>query len=61
MGKKSRHLTDNDIESIIELCDGWDGSLTWEALCVACVGAIGFKPTRHKPCISLVELLELRN
>ena len=47
MGKKSRHLTDNDIESIIELCDGWDGSLTWEALCVACVGAIGFNTTRQ--------------
>ena len=47
MGKKSRHLTDNDIERIIELLDGWDGSLTWEALCEACVGAIGFKPTRQ--------------
>ncbi len=47
MGKKSRHLTDKDIEVIIELLDGWDGSLTWEALCAACVKAIGFKPTRQ--------------
>jgi hypothetical protein len=47
VGKKSRHITDKDIEVIIELLDGWDGSLTWEALCAACVKAIGFKPTRQ--------------
>ena len=47
MGKKSRHLTDYVIVFFIELCDGWDGSLTWEALCAACVKAIGFKPTRQ--------------
>lgn len=47
MAKKSRHLTDKDVEVIVELLDGWDGSLTWEALCNACRAAIGFKPTRQ--------------
>lgn len=49
MRKKSshRHLTGKDVERIVDLLDGWEGNLTWEALCNACPGAIGFKPTRQ--------------
>lgn len=50
MPRKSRHLTDKDIEVIVEILDGWDGSLTWEAICRACGDAIGFKPTRQTLC-----------
>lgn len=44
---RSRHLKDSDIEAIVELLDGWDGNVTWKALCDACGPAIGFKPTRQ--------------
>ena len=47
MKKKSRHLTDKDIEDIVQLLDGWSGSLTWEDLCNDCMATIGFKPTRQ--------------
>ena len=44
---RSRHLKDSDIEAIVELLDGWDGDVTWKALCDACGPAIGFIPTRQ--------------
>lgn len=49
MKKKSshRHLTDKDVAKIVDLLDGWKGSLTWEGLCNACPEVIGFKPTRQ--------------
>lgn len=44
---RSRHLKNRDIEAILELLDGWDGDVTWKALCDACGPAIGFIPTRQ--------------
>lgn len=44
---RSRHLKDSDIEAIVEILDGWDGNVTWKALCDACGPAIGFIPTRQ--------------
>ena len=43
----AKHLTDMDIERIVELLDGWTEKLGWEALCDACLPAIGFKPVRQ--------------
>lgn len=47
MSKRSRHLTDKDVKKIVELLDGWDGSITWEMLRNACTDSIGFAPTRQ--------------
>ena len=44
---RSRHLNDSDVGAIVELLDGWDGDVTWKALCDACGPAIGFIPTRQ--------------
>lgn len=44
---RTRHLRDSDIEAIVELLDGWEGSVTWRALCDACGPVIGFIPTRQ--------------
>ena len=37
----AKHLTDCDIERIVEIIDGWSDKLTWEALCGACLPIIG--------------------
>lgn len=44
MGK---HLTDQDIEDVVRLLDGWTDKLTWPALCKACKPVIGTAPTRQ--------------
>ncbi|MEV8470507.1 hypothetical protein [Ralstonia sp. UNC404CL21Col] len=43
----ARHLTDDDILRIVQLLDGWQGKLTWDALSQACAPIIGLSPTRQ--------------
>ncbi len=43
----AKHITDNDVERIVEILDGWRDKLTWEALCDACVPVINTKPARQ--------------
>lgn len=43
----AKHLTDKDIERVVEILDGWQDQLTWEALCDACLRVIGTKPARQ--------------
>lgn len=43
----AKHITDKDIEHIVEILDGWQDKLTWEALCNACLPIIGTEPTRQ--------------
>ena len=44
MGK---HLSDRDIDKVIEMLDGWHEELTWEKLCTACQDVIGTTPVRQ--------------
>ncbi len=43
----AKHITDKDIERIVEILDGWQEKPTWEALCDACMPIIGTKPARQ--------------
>lgn len=43
----AKHLTDRDVERVVEILDGWRDKLTWEALCEACAPVIGTKPARQ--------------
>lgn len=43
----AKHLTARDIELLVGLIDGWDGKLTWDALCDEAEGLIGTRPTRQ--------------
>jgi len=43
----AKHLSDRDIEKVVELLDGWRGDLNWEALCNACGPVIGTVPARQ--------------
>jgi len=43
----AKHLTDKDVERVVEILDGWRDKLTWEALCNACAPVIGTKPARQ--------------
>ncbi|HBP5562396.1 hypothetical protein ACEOSC_23850 [Pseudomonas aeruginosa] len=43
----AKHLTTRDIELLVGLIDGWDGKLTWDALCNEAEGLIGTRPTRQ--------------
>tara|TARA_R110002167_G_scaffold165887_4_gene362940 strand:+ start:101 stop:517 length:417 start_codon:yes stop_codon:yes gene_type:complete len=43
----AKHLTELDIDNILELLDGWDGKLTWVALCKRCPAVIGTEPSRQ--------------
>jgi hypothetical protein len=43
----AKHLTAKDIELLVGLIDGWDGKLTWDALCDEAEGLIGTRPTRQ--------------
>jgi len=43
----AKHITDYDIERIVEVLDGWRDKLTWEALCDTCEPVIGTKPSRQ--------------
>lgn len=43
----AKHLTDRDIQRVVELLDGWRGKLTWEGLSSACKPVIGTAPARQ--------------
>lgn len=43
----AKHLTEVDIEKILHALDGWEGRLTWEALCDSLLPQIGTRPTRQ--------------
>lgn len=43
----AKHLTARDIELLVGLIDGWDGKLTWDAVCDEAKGLIGTRPTRQ--------------
>ena len=44
----AKHLSDNDIERVVELIDVWpDKKFTWEALCEQFGSRYGFQPTRQ--------------
>lgn len=43
----AKHLSDRDVEQIVEILDGWRGDLTWAALCEACKPRIGVAPARQ--------------
>lgn len=43
----ARHLSEEDVEDIVSLLDGWNGKLTWQRLCESCQPIIGFSPTRQ--------------
>ena len=42
-----RHLTDHDLQVLVDIIDGWDGRFTWERLCDRAEDAFGFRPTRQ--------------
>ena len=43
----AKHLSDRDVERVVEILDGWRDKLTWEALCEAFAPVIGTKPVRQ--------------
>lgn len=43
----AKQLTDNDIETVVKILDGWTGKLTWEALIDAIQIRIGCRYTRQ--------------
>lgn len=43
----AKHLTNRDIDLLVGLIDGWNGKLTWDALCDQAEGLIGTRPTRQ--------------
>lgn len=42
-----RHLTDHDIQVLVDLIDAWEGRLTWDGLCDRAGEVLGFRPTRQ--------------
>jgi len=53
----AKHLTDADVECIIEILDGWKEKLNWEFLCDACLPVIGTKPVRQ----TLMKFARIKN
>ena len=43
----ARHLTEHDIQILIDLIDAWSGKLTWDGLCDKGGDVLGFRPTRQ--------------
>ncbi len=43
----AKHLTDQDIDKILGILDGWHGKLTWDGLCEAASKRVGKRPTRQ--------------
>lgn len=42
-----RHLTEHDIQVLVDLIDAWGGRLTWDGLCDRAGEVFGFRPTRQ--------------
>ncbi|UZS72174.1 hypothetical protein OQB66_21905 [Pseudomonas syringae] len=42
-----RHLTDHDIQVLVDLVDAWEARLTWDGLCDRAEEVFGFRPTRQ--------------
>lgn len=47
MVRRGKNLTDDAIEQIVRILDGWEGKLTWEALIDATVTRLHCKYTRQ--------------
>lgn len=47
MARRGKNLTDDAIEQVVRLLDGWSGKLTWEALIDAIVTRLHCKYTRQ--------------
>lgn len=47
MARRGKNLTDEAIEQIVRLLDGWEGKLTWEALINATVTRLHCRYTRQ--------------
>ncbi len=47
MVRRGKNLTDDAIEQIVRLLDGWNGKLTWEALIDAIVARLHCRYTRQ--------------
>lgn len=47
VARRGKNLTDEAIEQIVRLLDGWEGKLTWEALIDAVVTRLHCKYTRQ--------------
>lgn len=45
--RRGKNLTDDAIEQIVRLMDGWEGKLTWEALINATLARLHYKYTRQ--------------
>ena len=43
----AKHLSDQDVDKIIGILDGWQGKLTWDALCESASKHVGKRPTRQ--------------
>lgn len=43
----AKHLSDRDINQIVEILDGWRGKLTWNLFCEACKTVVGREPSRQ--------------
>lgn len=43
----AKHLTDQDVDKIVGILDGWQGKLTWDGLCDAASKQVGKRPTRQ--------------
>ncbi len=43
----AKHLTKSDIEKILSIIDGWEGKITWDALCDSVSSHVGKRPTRQ--------------
>lgn len=47
MARRGKNLTDDAIEQIVRLLDGWEGKLTWDALIDATVTRLHCRYTRQ--------------
>lgn len=43
----AKHLSENDINKILNLIDSWQGKLTWDSLCDKSKILVGKRPTRQ--------------
>lgn len=43
----AKHLTDRDVGLVVQVLDGWHGTLTWELLSRACRPVVGMAPARQ--------------